>query len=443
VPKLIFGSVVKSENTMSFLEKRRQHLDKMIESTYQLKSDVERSLLAATDPVDRFRLNDYLEQQEEALKRLQKELALCLAEQNNTMPAIAEKTIAVLTPVSETVPPLPELFIGREEDFQYLKGRFGILSGYSRQPFTVIHGWPGVGKTTLVNSLAYDAEIAANFPDGVLWAALGQHPEPLAELAKWGRALGVRDMGGSRLTLQEAIDRVRILLRDKQVLLIVDDVWEADHAIPFKIVGPKCSMLFTTRFPIVAHELASKSGDRWKLKHLNEEKSLELLSLLAPQFYDSYPQEALQLARDLEGLPLALRVAGRLVEAEVSSGFGVKEVLQQLRESSKLLESKAPDDRFNPLTGTTPTVDLLFKQSTDLLDEVTRDRFARLGVLAPKPAIFTLEEMGAVWMEDNPRPAARKLVDRGLLEPVSCTDYFQMHAVLVMHAQKLLEEDEE
>jgi hypothetical protein len=102
-------------------------------------------------------------------------------------------------------PPRPPLVVGRENDIDYLRNRIG-LDESEKSPLTIVRGWPGVGKTTTVVTLLYQMGIAEAFPDGVLWAALGENPNVFSELAAWGRALGVDDIG--RLpTLQEAINR--------------------------------------------------------------------------------------------------------------------------------------------------------------------------------------------------------------------------------------------
>jgi len=62
-----------------------------------------------------------------------------------------------------------------------------------------------------------------------------------------------------------------------------------------------------------------------------------------------------------------------------------------------------------------------------------------LGAFAPKPATFDLAMMKAVWEVEDPRPAVRVLIDRGLLEPIVESGRFQMHALLVMHARSLCE----
>jgi hypothetical protein len=92
--------------------------------------------------------------------------------------------------LASLAPPTPPLFVGRGNDLTSLKARLGIGPGAARRAVTVIRGWPGVGKTTLVNALAHDSEVAAAFPDRVLWAAIGQTPNPIGELLAWARALG-------------------------------------------------------------------------------------------------------------------------------------------------------------------------------------------------------------------------------------------------------------
>lgn len=71
----------------------------------------------------------------------------------------------------------------------------------------------------------------------------------------------------------------------------------------------------------------------------------------------------------------------------------------------------------------------------------TRDCCAYLGVFAPKPATFDLAAMKAVWQVEDPKPVARTLVDRGLLEFVQEMGRYQMHALLVMLAKSLLTEE--
>ena len=178
------------------------------------------------------------------------------------------------------------------------------------------------------------------------------------------------------------------------------------------------------------------------MKVLKEEDALTLLKELAPTVVEGYPKESLVLVQGLEGLPLALQVAGRLLNAEANRGFGVVELINDIKKGAKLLEAEAPADRTDLVNETTPTIAALLQKSLDLLDEKTRDCYAYLGVFAPKPATFDLEAMKFVWQVEDAKPVVKILVDYGLLEFVPEMERYQMHALLVMLAKTLLTDDE-
>jgi hypothetical protein len=335
-------------------------------------------------------------------------------------------------------PPPPALVLGRVEDVLRVKERLGIPARERKRALTVIRGWPGVGKTTLVTALAHEPEIGAAFPDGVLWASIGEQPDPRAELLKWWRALIRKEAAEPPGKLELLIAEVRALLFGRGALLILDDVWDTAAAAPFSVAGPKCATLMTTRFPEVARELAATADDVYFLGQLGADEAFELLRRMAPTAAKTHEEKLRALVRDLEGLPLALRVAGRLLESEAALPWGIDTLLRELAEGSRLLRERAPDDRYEPLTETIPTLSTLLKRSTDRLDPETRDSFAYLGAFAPKPATFDLDAMRAQWKVEDPRPTAMKLIDRGLLEPIKEVGRFQMHALLVMHAKSLL-----
>lgn len=336
------------------------------------------------------------------------------------------------------LPPLPQLFlIGRAGALTEIKRRMGIPDGRPLYASTIVRGWPGIGKTTLVNAFAYDVQADAQFPDGVLWTSLTHAPAILSEIAAWGRALGLDGLARSP-TIKDAVEQLAKRLADARMLIIIDDVWDAAHALPFlQCAGHRCGVLLTTRLPSVAEELSPAPDGVYTLPLLQEDDSMLLLRLLAPAVVAGKHDACLQLVRDLEGLPLALHVAGRLLASEARMGWSVDELLVRLRDGAAVINAKAPADRADIEKQTIPTVAALLQQSTDLLDNHTRECFAFLGAFAPKPATFDLDAMSAVWNADDPKPVIRELAARGLIEPAG--GRFQMHSLLVAHARSLLD----
>jgi DNA-binding SARP family transcriptional activator len=339
-----------------------------------------------------------------------------------------EKSVNVL-------PPLPALIIGREAVLSELKYKLGIPDGISRRPTTAIEGWPGVGKSTIIAALAHDPDVAAAFPNGILWASLGEQPNILSELTRWGTAL--RLIPPNKMpNLDELTGQLTATLRERRVLLIVDDVWQVEHLNPFRVGGQQCSLVVTSRLREAAHALAPTAGDVFRLPQLAQNDALLLLSQLAPDAVRLHPDAALELVNNLEGLPLAIQVAGRLLHEEAQMGWGIEQLLAELQVGSRLLEEQAPSDLRSVSHESTPTVAALLRRSTNSLDPASLTRFAMLGYFAPKPATFDLGAMAALWDVQDARPTVRLLVNRGLLEPLP-GGRFQMHAILVLHAKSL------
>jgi hypothetical protein len=337
---------------------------------------------------------------------------------------------------NSVLPVLPSLVIGRAQTLREIKSRLGI-DGPMRAT-TVIQGWPGVGKSTTVAALAHDADIARAFPDGVLWTSLGETPNLLSELGVWATALGLHDYGREQ-RIETLSTQLATVLHDWRMLLIVDDVWQTEHAVPFKVGGQACALILTSRLNDVAQALAPTAFDIYRLPLLSEDAAMELLGRLTPETLAQYATESRKLVHDLEGLPLAIQVAGRLLHAEARLGWGVANLLEELRAGAALLEAQAPNDMVSVGQTTSPTIAALLRRSTDSLDEEMQQRFAMLGVFVSKPATFDLGAMAVAWELPDPKPSARILVNRGLLEPVS-GGRFQMHALLISHARALLDE---
>jgi len=329
------------------------------------------------------------------------------------------------------LPPLPSLVVGRRQALQDIKSHLGIDG--ERRSTMVIQGLPGVGKSTLVATLAHDEDLRNQFPDGILWTSLGEEPDIASKLQAWSNALDI-NLGQSE-SVEELSARITTVVQNKQMLLIVDDVWQVAHSQFFRVNGAETSTVFTSRLNDVALALASSQLDMYNLSVLSDDNALQLLSKLTPETVKDHPDEARELVRDLEGLPLAIQVAGRLLHAESRLGWGVADLLGELRSGARLLDAPAPSDIVTK--DTKPTIAALLKRSTDTLSEDTRERFSLLGLFVPKPATFDLGAMQAIWDIDDPKATARELVNRGLLEPVG-GGRFQMHALLVLHAKSLL-----
>jgi hypothetical protein len=339
------------------------------------------------------------------------------------------------------IPPLPAMLIGREQAIEDLKIRLGVVnnngtSNYTNtQILTAIRGWPGVGKTTLAAALAHDQTIAKEFPDGILWTSLGQNADIFTELQKWARSLEIGNIEDLK-TPGELREQIIADLKDKRILLIIDDVWSIPDGVFFQVGGRRSATLVTTRIPLVAEKLAPTENDIYLLPVLSSDDSILLLKEISPIIVKDYYNECKMLANELEGLPLALQVASKMLSAEYRRGGSINELVTKILEEGELIKQQAPADRSDLVKQTTPTIAALLEISINILDTETKDRFAFLGAFAPKPATFDLEDLKDIWNTNNPESTIYILSDQGLIENIN--GRYQMHALLVMLAKSLL-----
>jgi WD40 repeat protein len=147
------------------------------------------------------------------------------------------------------VEPLPVDFVPRNSEFEQLKS--SLLTADREEPVAItasLRGAGGYGKTTLAKAICHDEDIQTAFDDGVLWVTLGEAPSSAALLSKINDL--IETLGDERPSF-EGIDaasaRLREMLEDQDVLLVIDDVWRASDVRPFLGLGPRCARLMTTR----------------------------------------------------------------------------------------------------------------------------------------------------------------------------------------------------
>lgn len=337
-------------------------------------------------------------------------------------------------------PAQPETFVERPEITKELKAR--LFSQNSTLVISAIHGLGAVGKTTIATALAHDPEVQKHFPDGILWTTLGQEPESkiLQELGKWIKALG--DHNFQAQSEQEASDHLKRLLQERQVLLIVDDVWNFEYAEFFKVGSSGCQMLVTTRDSGVAQGLKASV---YPLDVMKQKEALELLTKISKRtFVGEEAEQATKLAKEVGYLPLALELAAaQVAEGETSWS----RLLQDLQQEIALLEGfdlpSARDyqkDDVKKLFSLTASLNL----SVKCLNDSDRRDFIWLGI-TPEDTLLNPKMAKVLWSMEAVRNAQKSLIylqNKALLlrgVPLSDgTPTYRMHDLVHDLARNLL-----
>ncbi|MGO9919412.1 MAG: DUF4062 domain-containing protein [Isosphaeraceae bacterium] len=311
-------------------------------------------------------------------------------------------------------PPLPNYFVERPDASQDLRDR---LLGADRAPgaivISAIHGLAGVGKSTLAASLAHDPMVRDRFPDGVLWATLGQQPDLLPVLSGWIQALGDCDFHPT--SVEPASAHLRSLLWDKAVLVVADDTWDAAPARLLHVGGPRCLLIITTRDALIAKGVGAELCD---LDVMTSAQAIALLSgRLGRTLGGLEFEQAIQLAGAVGYLPLALELAA----AQVADGITWGELLDDLKAEIGRLESlELPGAHEVTDEASYKRLSLRgsFNISLRRLSGESLRCFAWLGVL-PEDVTISAAMAATLWSTDAPsaRITLRLLRDKAILLP--------------------------
>jgi tetratricopeptide (TPR) repeat protein/transcriptional regulator with XRE-family HTH domain len=339
------------------------------------------------------------------------------------------------------IPLLPDrAFVGRDKEISAVKQQ---LRNRGNVALTALNGLPGVGKTALALALTHDPEIRAYFSDGVLWAGLGPNPNMPGLLSRWGSLLGISTTQMATLSDTEAWARtIRMAIGTRKMLLVIDDAWQLEQALTFRVGGPNCAHLVTTRFPAIATHIAVSGATM--IQELNVEQSLQLLESLAPQVVSHEPQKARDLVKAVGGLPLALTLLGNYLRKQTYSGPArrIATALQRLNDIEVRLQISEPHTlaESHPSLPSETSLSLrsIIAVTDQLLSAPAQTALYALSVLPPKPDTFSEEAALAVTASTIDELDA--LCDSGLLE--SNGDRYALHQVIADYAHMHLHNQE-
>jgi WD40 repeat protein len=269
--------------------------------------------------------------------------------------------------------------------------RAAVLSDLRTRPVGIrgetsrvgVRGMGGIGKSVLATVLAHDRQVRLAFPDGIFWLPFGQQPNLVQLQRNIATALG--DSGAFENEMQGKV-RLRELVLDKAALLICDDVWEARHAEPFDVLGPRSHALITTRDAGLLHAL---KATEIVVQLLTEHDAVALLAKASGTEMDALPPDARAVAMECDRLPLALALCGGM--AFGPEGVGWAAILGALRSAE--LEAIATD---HPLVGQSASLWKAIALSVQQLTPDDQRRWAELSVF-PEDETFPEAAVRTLW----------------------------------------------
>ena len=313
---------------------------------------------------------------------------------------------------------LKELILAEQNSSVVIAGKKQV--GHSR---ISLHGMGGIGKSVLAAAVVCELEILERFPDGIFWLTIGQTPQVKVLQSELAFTLT-----GNQYTFEtEHQGKMRLgeLLKARHCLLVLDDVWESNHAKPFNEFGPGCRMLVTTRISEITKALGAKL---WSLDLLDDTQALELLASWAGAELP-LPPVAVAVVEKCGNLPLALSLAGALVGDGIQWGS----VLDALTQANL--------EFFDQELG---SVQLALKASLDALTTDERAAYLKLAVF-PEDVAIPEATLGTLWHYTAGLDAGQaerfilKFKNRALLRTFgsSPTQLIELHDLQHVYLKKL------
>ncbi|CAM6018613.1 unnamed protein product [Sphagnum balticum] len=223
-----------------------------------------------------------------------------------------------------------ESYVGRVETLVTSEG-----SGADPQ-YVGVWGMGGVGKTLLLQRVYGSPKVHGHFQEAkFIWRTVGQTPDIMALYRSLSEELGLKpELNANpedyKLKLQSQFRR-------KRVFLVLDDVWQDKVFDTLDLAKGKGSVtLLSTRNQSLL-ERASPQISQEHMTPLSKEDSWSVFCVHAFRPPSNVPCElkalAQSMAKECQGLPLALKVIGRAMFGKTSPGLQWEPLLKKLRES--------------------------------------------------------------------------------------------------------------
>jgi tetratricopeptide (TPR) repeat protein len=234
-------------------------------------------------------------------------------------------------------------FTGRNADLARMLS--SMRSADRPMTLALIDGMPGAGKTTVAVRLAYEA--AERFPDGQLFVNLrgfdpgGSVMEPAEALRGFLYALGTPSSHVPN-DLDAQTGLYRSLLKDKRMLVVLDNARDVDHVLPLIPSSPHCLAIVTSRNRLTGL-VAVEGAHPFTLDPMPVADARAMVRLrLGFERGEREPEAVDEIVALCARLPLALAIVA--ARAAIHPDVPLSAIARELRDAQGSLDAFSYDD---------------------------------------------------------------------------------------------------
>ncbi|MBE2270582.1 MAG: TIR domain-containing protein [Anaerolinea sp.] len=282
-------------------------------------------------------------------------------------------------PIPFTAPELPAHFVQRPTEFEKLVGL--LLDEQRGEPVaitTALQGAGGFGKTTLAIALCHDTRIREAFDDGCLFIEVTDQPNVLKLLLDQIELLSGERPGFS--DPNQASARFRELLDDRDMLIVLDNVWDSDDARHFiqRSEKTRAAFVITTREQEIAAAMRARMV---KVDELTQAQTLAVLGS-GLTVTDADREALLPLAEQIKGWALLAEILGAELQNQVEyEEARIKDAVADIR--GRLSKKGFDHYQRSDITGRNRAISASLEVSLQRLTVDQRRRFYELAIFSP------------------------------------------------------------
>jgi WD40 repeat protein len=283
---------------------------------------------------------------------------------------------------------LPADYVPRSTALNQITSNF--IDDIREEPRAVtlaLKGAGGFGKTTLARAVCADERIQAAFDDGILWVTFGEKVENLTGKVD-DLVYTLTGKHSNANTLETVTAELVNALAERDILLVLDDVWDAAHLKPFLQGGTRCARLITTR------DAATLPPGTQKI-NIDEMSRPEAVTLLRRGLPAGEEAAFERLAQRLGYWPLLLKlVNGALRDTVLDFHQPLLDALNDMNQG--LDEGGLTVFDLDNTTDRSKAVRMTIELSLSRLSAEEKGRFEQL-VIFPEDINIPLEIVGRLW----------------------------------------------
>src|SRR5947209_3052711 len=311
--------------------------------------------------------------------------------------------------------------IGREQQVTAV----GALLRRADVRLVTLTGMGGIGKTRLGVQAA--TELLDVFPDGVCFVPLAPLSNPLLVVPTIAHLLGLDHQHATQNSMTEHLDYLRVFLRDKHFLLLLDNFEQVVSAAPdlaeLLIACPKVKILVTSRavlrvqgeqeFPVPPLSLP-KQAHLLTRENLAKYAAVDLFvqraQAVKPDFLftEASVHAIAEICIRLDGLPLAIELAAARIKL-----LPPQVLLQRLSHMLSVLTGGVQN-----VPARQQTLRNTIAWSYNLLDAAEQRLFQRLSVFVGSYTLDAVEAVCGVFADGTAHilDGVASLIDKSLLQ---------------------------